>query len=138
MKKIFALILCAAALALTLAACGKDDAYRKPGTGTTLGTTATTPSAGSDNGSYSADPDGEVSQTTDTDGVLEDGMDHLESGLEQGMDDLEQGAEDLGDDIEDMGDDMSSGENGGAEAENNAESGAGRPTGDGATNGNSH
>lgn len=104
MKRIFALMICLALAACMLTACGDDDIYREPGNGTTLGATTTTPTLGDDNGSYSADPDGDVNQTTDNDGVMDD----IEDGIDQGMDDIGQGIEDLGDDIgqgiEDIGD----------------------------------
>lgn len=96
MKRIIALIISLALAACLLSACGDDETYRQPGNGTTLGGSITTaPIADDDNGSYSAGPDGDVSQTTDEnileDGVndLEDGMDKAESGINQGLDDLE-------------------------------------------------
>lgn len=123
MKKIFAFILCMAAVALMFAACGDDDIYDRPGTGTTLGS-VTEPTVDSDVGSYSADPDGEVNETTDGTGLVEEGMDKMESGISEGMDDLEDGARDI------MDGDM-----------NNPADDAGRTdSGDshGSTNGNSH
>ena len=91
-------MICLALAACMLTACGDDDIYRDPGNGTTLGgkgTTATTPTVNDDNGSYSADPDGDVNQTTDNNGVIDD----IGDGIDQGMDDLGQGIEDVGDDI---------------------------------------
>lgn len=102
MKRIFALIISLMLVTCIFAACGDDDTYRQPGTGTTLGGNVTTPAIDDQNGSYSADTNGEVNQTTDNDGILEDGMNDLENGIEQGMDDIEQGLDDLGDGAEDM------------------------------------
>lgn len=136
MKRIIALITSIALAACILGACGDDETYRRPGTGTTLGEpNVTTVSLGDDNGSYSADPDGEVSQTTD-ENILEDGMDSVESGIDQGMDDLREGV----DDLEQGADEMLGGE-GNETAEGtvgNDINGAGQGTGNGATNGNSH
>ena len=102
MKRIFALIISLMLVTCLFAACGDDDTYRQPGTGTTLGGKVTTPAIDDQNGSYSADPDGEVNQTTDNDNILEDGMNDLENGIEQGMDDIEQGLDDLGNGAENM------------------------------------
>lgn len=167
MKRIFALMICLALAACMLTACGDDDIYREPGNGTTLGGgTVTTPAPSDDNGSYSADPDGDVSQTTDNDGVLEDGIDDIGEGIDQGMNDIGQGLEDIGDDIGDAvdGDDAGRGTNAsdnmndangvngsdamGGDAAMNGENGSGNESGNpangtpgtnsGATNGNSH
>lgn len=97
MKRIFALIISLALVACLFAACGDDETYRQPGNGTTLGSNITTePIADGDNGSYSADPNGEVSQTTD-DNILEDGLDDVEDGINQGLDDIEDGIDDMTD-----------------------------------------
>lgn len=101
MKRIFALIISLMLVMCLFAACGDDDTYRQPGNGTTLGGKGTTPAIDDNNGSYSADPDGDVNQTTD-DNILEDGINDIEDGIEQGMDDLEQGVNDLENGAEDM------------------------------------
>lgn len=123
MKRILALIISLTAAAMLFAGCGDSDVYDRPGTGTTLSPdediATTMPEISDDNGSYSADPDGDVNQTTDG-GILEDGEDMLESGAE----DLGDGLEDLGGDIKDS---MGEGENRTDEGDSH-----------GATNGNSH
>ncbi len=102
MKRIIALTISLALAACLLAACGDDETYRQPGNGTTLGTNITTePPAMDDNGSYSAGPDGDVSQTTD-ENILEDGMNDVEDGIEQGLDGIEEGIDDMRDDANDM------------------------------------
>ena len=147
MKKIFALIISLMLVTCLLAACGDDDTYRQPGTGTTLGGgTGTAPVVDDNNGSYSADPDGDVNQTTDNN-ILEDGINDIENGIEQGMDDLEQGMDDLENGAEDMldgdgrrgdnadmngiNDDAANGDFGtnGMEAEGGSRSGAGNNAG---------
>ncbi len=149
MKKlsiIFALIF--ALLALT--GCGDDDIYREPGTGTTLKPKVTTEAPVSDDvGSYSADPDGDVADTTDG-GVFEEGMEDLESGVDEGLEDIGDGAERVGDDIKDMTDGMrpgSSDDDGSARTDTEASGGTDSEglenrtdEGDshGATNGNAH
>lgn len=102
MKRILALIISLMLVTCFLAACGDDDTYRQPGTGTTLGGNVTTPAIDDQNGSYSADPDGEVNQTTDNGNIIEDGINDIENGIEQGMNDLEQGMNDLENGAEDM------------------------------------
>lgn len=130
MMKKLAVIIAAACALLCLCACGDDDVYRKPGTGTTLGTvTSADESAGTDNGTYSASPDGDVSDTTD--GVLEDGFEDLEDGVERVEDGIDQGM-DRAEDAIDGNSDAS------APADGSDINGAGQGTGNGATNGNSH
>lgn len=160
MKRIIALIMALMMAACLFAACGDDDTYRQPGTGTTLGGGITTPARSDDNGTYSADPDGEVNPTTD-DNILEDGIDDIEDGLNEGLNDLEQGINDLENGAEDMlgGDmndnnDMNNGMNGqtgangvngsdGMNGENGTETSGMENRNDngmnnGSTNGNSH
>lgn len=132
MKRIFALAICLIFAAVGLCACGDDDIYRQPGNGTTLGdrgnAATTTEPISDDTGSYSADPEGEVSKTTD--GLLEEGMEDLEDG----MNDIENGIDQGMDDVEDMMDgDMPDGADNGSTV-----NGAGQGTGNGATNGNAH
>ena len=163
MKRLFALIFALLMTACLFSACGDDDTYRQPGTGTTLGGHKVTEPVGSDdNGTYSADPDGEVNPTTD-DNILEDGLNDLENGIDEGIDDIEQGLGDLENGARDMldGDMNNAGANGmngngdvngtngmnGTDAENGAMSSQTNPEGgnrnddgmnNGATNGNSH
>lgn len=132
MKRIFVLTVCLMLSMFMLAACGDDEIYDRPGNGTTLGTPATEPPINDDNGSYSADPDGEVSQTTDNDGILEDGMDDVEKGVDDIEDGIDQGMDDLGDMADGNGDAA------GAENGNTAADSDNAPVGDGSTNGNSH
>lgn len=113
MKKIFALMIALAFAMCLFTACGDDDTYRQPGTGTTLGDVTSTTPIDDANGSYSADPDGDVNQTTD-DNILEDGINDIENGIENGLNDIEQGIDDLGDGAEEMfdGNDNMNGVNG--------------------------
>ena len=122
MKKFLAMIISLILTAALLAGCGDGDVYERPGTGTTLGPDVTTkaPEPDSD-GSYSADPDGDVNDTTG-EGMVEEGIDKVESGVDQGMDELEDGIDNMTD----------KGANG--DGADNADAGDSH----GATNGNSH
>ncbi len=137
MKKIITLLVCVAVVAVVFAACGNDDIYDRPGTGTTIGGKVTEPSVGTDSGEYSASPDGEVSETTD--GVLEEGMEDVEEGLDDLGDGIKDGAEDLKDSAEKMADDLTPGYDAHSEevnSQNNGNNNAGNTNG--STNGNSH
>ena len=102
MKRIFALMISLLLVTFLFAACGDDDTYRQPGTGTTLGGKVTTPAADDQNGSYSADLNGDVNQTTDNNNIIENGINDIENGLEEGMNDLENGINDLEQGAEEM------------------------------------
>ena len=154
MKRILALIISLTAAAMLFAGCGDSDVYDRPGTGTTIDNAVTEPPIGSDNGSYSADPDGDVSQTTD--GILEDGIDGVEKGLDDIGDGIEEGADRLEDRLDGADDKDSEADGDGAadgdgevsqgesaedhraevNSQNNGNNNAGNTNG--STNGNSH
>lgn len=147
MKRTILIVLSLALAAFVLAGCGDNDVYERPGTGTTVEPNATEAPLPDGNGSYSADPDGEVNQTTDGDGILEDGMNDLENGIDEGADAIENGADKAIDGIErgaeylEQGaEDILDGNTADPEADANTNAGTSRTDmGDshGATNGNS-
>ena len=138
MKKFIALFAALAICCCLFAACGDDETYRMPGNGTTSGSTA--PELDDDNGSYNADRDGEVSLTTDDNGILEDGIDDVEDGIDRGMNDLEQGIDDLEQGMDDMTDGSEADPDAGANGEGmqpDGMNGQNDGAANGSTNGNS-
>lgn len=136
MKRTIALIFSLILAMTMLAGCGDDDVYRQPGTGTTLKNpdVSTLPDQGDADGSYSADENGDVGDTTGT-GMVEEGIDDIEDGIDQGMDDLGEGLEEMGDGAEDMlNGDNGTETDGGMNSDGSTDNGYSH----GSTNGNSH